>query len=421
MRATKATPNAVGRRAVPLVAVTAVAILAGGAWSAWSAWRSADLREKARAAAIRADWDRAAALLGRLAWYSPRDRKILGLRVQAALGRGDPIAAARLLALVPDSSPDAADARLSRGRLLIQAFRLREAEVAFRDCLRIDPSRDEARLALIAILAVQHRARDYEAEAWALHDRGSEPIKALRLLAQAAPAIPPDTFTRTADMGDVLRRCLEADGDDRQTRLALARFERGRGEIDAALRLLEPAIRGPSVDPETWLEWAACLLDEGEAEPLRPRFEHPEPTMRGLGEFWLLRGEWARRLGRDAEALDNYREAIRLDPRSADAYYRLGTALRDAGPEAARCREVARKARELKDVVAGVSDRSRDPGQLAHVGDLCREIGRDREARAWYALALRSDPARPEARRGLASLDAKPAPRPGDPAGVPPR
>ena len=127
-------------------------------------------------------------------------------------------------------------------------------------------------------------------------------------------------------MGDVLRRCLIADADDEHTRLALAHFERGRGRIDEALRLLEPSLRTAPANPEVVLEWAACLLDEGEGDRLRSLFENPEDSLRGLGSFWLLRGEWARRQGLEAEALENYREAIRLDPRSPDAYYRLGLA-----------------------------------------------------------------------------------------------
>ena len=241
-------------------------------------------------------------LLDRLSWYKPDDRNVLHLQVQAALGRGEPAVAARLLARVPSSAPDAVEARLAQGRLLMEAFLPREAEAAFRDCLRLDPEADAARLALIAILAVQRRSRDYEAEAWALFDRGGEPLKALRLLAQAGPAIPPDTFTRSADLGDVLRRCLAADADDPHTRLALAHFERGRGRIDEALRLLEPCLRDPPSSPEAVLEWAACLLDEGEVDRLRPLFEDPADSLRGLASFWLLRGEWARRQGLEDDA-----------------------------------------------------------------------------------------------------------------------
>ena len=91
------------------------------------------------------------------------------------------------------------------------------------------------RQALIAILAVQHRSRDYEAEAWALFDRGGEPIKALRLLAEAAPTIPPDTFARTADLGDVLRRAWPP-----------TRMTRARGWRLAALGAAAAASTRPS-------------------------------------------------------------------------------------------------------------------------------------------------------------------------------
>jgi tetratricopeptide (TPR) repeat protein len=388
-------------------------LLAAG-WMVWTAWRSADLRARAQSAASRADWDRTAKLLDRLSWYNPDDRNVLRLRVQAALGRGDLVVAARLLARVRSSAAEAVEARLAQGRLLIRAFLLREAEAAFRDCLRLDPKADEARLALIAILAVQRRGSDYETEAWALLKKGAEPIKALRLLAQAAPAIPPDTFTRTADMGDVLRRCLAADPDDPNTRVALAHFERNRGRIDEALRLLEPCLLHPDSNPRAVLEWAACLLDDGELDRLRSLFEHPADSVRGLGEFWLLRGEWVRRKGLETESLDNYREAIRLDPRCSEAYYRLGLALREAGPEATRCLEVSQKARNLKDCVARISDHSRDPDQLVRAGRICAEIGRYREARAWFSVALSTNPRHAEARAALETLDSEQAARRGD-------
>ena len=375
-------------------------ILLYAGWMVWAACCSADLWKRAQAAAGREDWERTAKLLDRLSWYNPDDRKVLRLKVEAALGRGDLIVAAGLLSRVPATAAEAVEARLTQGRLLIQAFLLREAEAAFRECIRLDPKADEARLALIAILAVQRRRGDYETEAWALLENGAEPIKALRLLAQAAPAIPPDTFTRTADMGDVLRRCVAADPGDPNTRVALAHFERGRGRVERALRLLESCLLNPESRSRATLEWADCLLDDGELERLRPLFEHPDDSLRRLGDFWILRGEWARREGREVEALDNYREAIRMDPRSSDAYYRLGLALREAGPEADRCLEVSQKARDLKEFVASISDRSRDPGQLVRAGRLCAELGRYREARAWFTVASVANPAQRRGPRG---------------------
>lgn len=403
------TPKA-GSSRTWLIAMAFVVILTAGGWKGWKAWRSADLRSRLRAAVVGSDQAQIAKLLKRLAWYIPDDRAVLNMQVQNALQRSEPVEAARLLARVPSSAPDVAEIRLQQARLLIQAFRPREAEAALRDCLDLDPGNDPARMTLIAIFALQHRARDYDDEAWRLFDQGSEPIKALRFLAQAAPVIPPDTFTRTADLGDVLRQCLSADPNDLYTRLALCRFERERGAIAEARGLVEPCLKVPEIYPDASIEWALCLLDEGDLDGLRPYFDQPSASVRNLGSFRFLRGEWFRRQGLTAQSVDDYREAIRLDPRSADAYYRLGLALRDNVAGASRYLDVAKKARELKDAVTDVSDRSRDPLQLAHVGRLCAEIGRVREARAWFSLALKYDPNQAAIRKDLQAHDTPRAP-----------
>jgi len=389
-----------------LIAIALIVVLTAGGWKGWTAWRSADLRSRLRTAVVGSDQAQIARLLKRLAWYIPDDRAILNMQVQNALQHGDPVEAARLLARVPSSASDAAEIRLQQARLLIQAFRPREAEAVLRECLNLDPGNDPARMTLIAIFALQHRARDYDDEAWRLFDQGGEPIKALRFLAQAAPVIPPDTFTRTADLGDVLRDCLAADPDDLYTRLALCRFERERGAIAEALELVEPCLKVPAIYPDASIEWALCLLDEGDLDGLRSYFDQPSASVRNLGSFRFLRGEWLRRQGLIAQSVDDYREAIRLDPRSADAYYRLGLALRDQVAEASRYLDVAKKARELKNAVTDVSDRSRDPLQLAHIGRLCAEIGRVREARAWLSLALKYDPNRASIRKDFQALEA---------------
>ena len=110
-----------------------------------------------------------------------------------------------------------------------------------------------------------------------------------------------------------------------------------------------------------------------------------------------------------------------MDPRSSDAYYRLGLALREAGPEADRCLEVSQKARDLKEFVASISDRSRDPGQLVRAGRLCAELGRYREARAWFTVASVANPRNAEARAALEALDSDQAARRGEEPKAPSR
>ena len=83
--------------------------------------------------------------------------------------------------------------------------------------------------------------------------------------------------------------------------------------------------------------------------------------------------------------------------------------------------EIAQKARALKEAVAQVPDKSRDPAQFVHLGRLLAEIGRDREARAWFSLALRVDPDHAEARAAYMALDPGRAAGIGEAAGVAPR
>lgn len=405
--------KAAGRWRIAVLATIAVCIMLAGGWFGWSAWRSSQLRVQARDAIDRADWDRAEDRLTRLVWYHPTDAEALNLRIGVALSRGEPALAATLLSTVPESDSRALEARITAGRLWLQAFHPREAEAAFRAALRLRPDSDAARLALIAILAIQGRAADYEAEAWALHDHGVEPIKALRLLAQAAPAIPPDTLARTADDGTVLRLAFDADPDDAYTRIALARFERARGKTEIARGLLEPLRGVASVPPESQVEWAACLLDDNDTDHLEAFFsEAPGPLDRMAG-YWMLRGEWADRNGQADEAVSCFRTAVDRDPRDPAAHYRLGRALRAVGrqDEAVAEMDVARQAQELKDLVAKISDSSRNADLLSRASQICAAIGRDREANAWLALAQRADPDRfrlaAESRQGDAQRAAK--------------
>ncbi len=391
----------------PILGITAACLIAAVAagWLILASRQADSLRSQARAAMFRSAWEEADGLLNRLAWYRPQDREVLNMRVRTALQLNQPVKAARLLARIPGDSAETAGIRLQQARLLIQAFRPREANAALKECLVLDPSNDAARLTRIAILAFQHRAREYDEEAWRLFEHGSEPIKALRLLAQAAPVLPPDTFTNSADMGDVLRRCQAAEPDDLHTRIALCRFDRERGAIAEALEWIKPCMDDSMVGADGTIEWAMCLLDDGDLDGLRAYFETPPAEALHLSGYHFLRGEWRRRRGDRTGAIEGYREAFRLDPRASDAAYQLGLALRESDPDARRYLDIARKARDLKQVVTQVSDRSTDPAELARIGRLCSEIGRNREAKAWLSLALKYDPKSEAIRSELDVLD----------------
>jgi tetratricopeptide (TPR) repeat protein len=359
--------------------------------------RTGNLRGRAEAAARLGSWDRTEHELARLSWYGPLDREALRLRADAAIARGDHDLAARCLGAIPRSAPDAAAARLAQGRLLQGLFRVAAAEEAYRDALSIDPKRTEARRARIALLGLERRARDQEAELWALHDDGTpaERLEALRLLAEGGPVVPPDTLARNVDEGYVLERCLQAEPGNDPARAALAAFHRQRGAIRRVRDLLRVRLSGARPPhPRILEEWIACLLDEGRLDEARAWCE-PEPSGTAADSplAWRLRGDWLAALGRDADADAAYRVALRLGPRDATTHYRAGQILRASGraEESAELLRWFALAQELKEVARSFADDAPDPALLERAAELCRAMDRTREARGWASLKSRND------------------------------
>jgi tetratricopeptide (TPR) repeat protein len=161
------------------------------------------------------------------------------------------------------------------------------------------------------------------------------------------------------------------------------------------------------------LEDLACLLDDGDVASARPWFERPSEGLEAPGRFWLLRGNWLGMQGSHEEALKSYREAVRRDPKAPEARYRLSQALHTAGlgHEADEVLVDHQRLQQLSLLAAQISETSPDSGLLLQAARLCHVLGRDREARAWYAAVLRIAPSHAEARQFLAG----PSPRGGGP------
>jgi tetratricopeptide (TPR) repeat protein len=354
------------------------------------------------------------AALALRAGYEPGDLDAVEVRVQAALQSGNREVALRALATVPESSPLAENAHFWRGRILKELYRPAAAIAELRACLRLNPGRIEAHRELILIFGIERRAGDQEAQLWLLHDRAGGAIEALRILAQSTVIIPPGALAENADEGTVLRRCLETTPDDPWLPAPLAYFLRNRGRVDEARALLQPWLHSARTQPEIRVEDLACLLDDGDVEAAREWLERPVESLEEFGRYWLLRGDWLRMSDRSQDALESYREAVRREPRDPEIRYRLAGALRTAGlvREADAALDHHRKLVALSLLAARIAETAPDASLLAQAGQLCNELGRAREARAWYAAALRVDPAHAEARAFLA----RPEPPVGGPA-----
>jgi predicted Zn-dependent protease len=397
------------RRVRACSAVLGAGLCALVGWLGWDAYRSGALWNEARAAAQAGAWDRVEAALARRAWYRPADPDAIELRVDAALRRGDRSAAVQALAAVPESSPLAESAHLTRGRLLKELYRPAAAIDELRAGLRRNPRQVEARRELIIIFGIERRAREQEAQLWELHDRGGAAIEALRLLAQSTVTIPPGALAKDADEGSVLRRCLETTPDDPALPAPLAHFLRNRGRVAEARAILEPWLRSGRGGPDIRLEDLACLLDEGEIEAARPWLERPSESLREEGRYWRLRADWLRLQDRSREAQESDREAVRRDPRDPESRYRLARALRASGMfrEADEAMAYHQGLQRLGPLASQVSETEPDLGRLLEAARLCNELDRDREARGWYAAVLRVAPSHAEALRFLADPPAR--------------
>jgi tetratricopeptide (TPR) repeat protein len=113
--------------------------------------------------------------------------------------------------------------------------------------------------------------------------------------------------------------------------------------------------------------------------------------------WWVLRSRLADVRGKDDEVLENLRNAVRVDPRNAEAHFRLGQAMiRRGDREGCQAyldralalglcqdnlkRELRRLLRERIDVQA-----------LLRLGQLCQESGMNAESIDWYQLAYQRD------------------------------
>jgi tetratricopeptide (TPR) repeat protein len=367
----------------------------------WSQGRADRLWEEASRSARVGRWDHVEASLRAFAWHRPDDAPALRLRAFAAQKRGRPAEALGHLAAIPDDSPMGAAKRLQRGQVFIEMLRLRDAEAELRACLRLNPDADEAQRQLLLILGVQRRWRDYRSLLWKVHATPSRSILALLLLAPYYPPSSPSVLHPTGEDDEViLRRWIAADPGDPCVRPTLAETYRLRGRFDEALAVLEPWLRDHPEDVAARAEWVTTRLNLGERDAVSHWLDPIAGPARAESRFWRLRGEWLEQQNRDREAADAYREAVRIEPGDLEARFLLARCLRglSLNMEADAEFSAIRRVGELKTLARRISADPQRPDLWLAVGTLCAKLGRDREARAWFAQVLRVRPGTPEAR-----------------------
>jgi tetratricopeptide (TPR) repeat protein len=365
----------------------------------------ADLEYRARVNVAGGRLEDAEVNLARLARIRPLTVPERLLRAQVARDRGRLDEALAVLEgpREPKQGFDAALLTARRGMLEMERRRFRAAEAQLNRALALDPGRAEARRQLIDLYALQGRSAEIATQARALAKAGTLDFFYLYVwtLGQREGLDP-------AERAEVLERAVEADPDDRVSRLALAECLRRLGRLDQADSTLDSL---PRTDPEVRAARARVALDRGDttrAEALLGTGPDADdhPALAGFrGRLALIRGD-------APAAVRQFRLALKADPGDRDTRFGLGQALRLVGdPEAARPHaQAARDHDRLEWLVRGARPRSRrnDPATLREIGMACLALGRRDQARAWYRLGLSRDPDNAELKDALSNISSEP-------------
>jgi Flp pilus assembly protein TadD len=210
-----------------------------------------------------------------------------------------------------------------------------------------------------------------------------------------------NTVWEPFERAQVLRRFVAADLDDRWSRVALAETLRQIDRTGEATQVLAVL---PESDPDARAVRARIALDRGDDRAAEAILaggpaDHPELA--------LLRGQFALAHGDGPVAVRHFRAAYAALPDDRDTVFGLGTALALVGDHAAAPFLRDAKAYDtLGALLTGAANRAnrKDPALMRTLGAACEAVRRLPEARAWYNLAIQTDPLDAAAQRALHRL-----------------
>ena len=375
-----------------------VLVLLVGALAAWRishGRRDPDrLWAEAERAFLSGRWQQASAALKQLERLRPKTALDWTLEAQLAIALGHFSQAFAALAHVPDSHAIAPQAHLLAGRLHRQLRCLRKAEAEFRQALALKRNLIEVHKELIYILGLQSRRREVDAEFHQL-------ARLTRLNHHDLMTWGLTHFTHwNPDIVADLDGCIKADPEDRYSRLAVVELLLERPEVESYIeRILEPL-------PDTDLDALAIRINlafnlgrfaQAEALLAKAPADHPRIAR--------MRAEMALR-HRDLDAaIRHFRAALSAEPYDRVSPMQLAQALQLKGDKAAADVYLDR-VRRLNRVYNAINQ-MRSPKRedhftdLAGLGKVFEDAGLDEEAKAWYTLAIATDPLDGPAQEGL--------------------
>ena len=261
-------------------------------------------------------WDEARAGLRRLENLRSKTARDWLLQAQLASADGRTDLAIEALAHVLETDPLAGQSALMAGRLERSRNRLRAAEVYYRKALTAQPGLIEARRELIYIYGVQLRRHELDAE--------------FRALGNLTPLNHHDLFTWVLthfsswrpDIATDLRAYVDADPDDRASRLALVENLLDQPDQEANVLHLLDAL--PEMDADALALRVSLALHLGRLDEARSLLDRGPPKHPGLAKF---RGRLAMLRHDPKAAVEHFRIALSDEPYDRVSYSELARAL----------------------------------------------------------------------------------------------
>ncbi len=331
-------------------------------------------------------------------WPRHGEARILLSRLLAR--RGDRVGCADELHKVPYWWPGKREAQFMEGQSYFEANRARQAELAWRGCVKDDPLHPTSReyvngaaKQLIALYLLEHRLPDARVVLWDAYQQ-AEPSERPAILGTRIRVeierIDPKEAVAT------LSRYVSADPDDWQARRALALALQDVGQPAEADRRIRQCLEAWPDDPDVWLAWLTILALRNDSSGLTAAVNQMPSTVlrKGNSLLWQYRGMALESSGQLEEARTSYREAIRLDPFDEQAHFRLARVEQRLGhsQEAGEHRERHRVLQEARSALPAAMARYRevarkDTSHRAELAEATRRLASLSETLGWSRLA----------------------------------
>jgi tetratricopeptide (TPR) repeat protein len=304
--------------------------------------------------------------------------------------------------------------QLNRGKALYRLLKLDQAEAAWLETLRLDPTSAEAGWSLLDLYYLEGREDEARRLALHLHDVEPDPHDRVQLLLELIrqDARPPAPGSLVKWFEPVVQ---QEPGDLHAALgygLALVRI----GRVESGLDHLRKAESLHPDQPEAWDAHLTGLDESGQIDAMTETLETMPPSIAASPRLVKHRARVAQDRRDWAEAARLYRLARTAEPFNRLVEYRLSRALRHLGQndeaesieQRVRRRDIAiQQIRPLYDE----ANETKGLGTQPHT-DLYQRLADARErmqlldeARAWYRLVLKYDPMNEISRAALARIE----------------